>query len=374
MRKTFLYRATINKQTETNCNQWLNLCCNLYNTALEQRINGYRQRRKSFSAYDQMTQLPDLKDAFPEYKAVGSQCLQDVIERLDKAYKGFFQRLKGNGKAGFPRFKSRKRYDSFTLKQTGWKFDGRYLYIRNIGRFKLFLSRPIEGNIKTITIRKASTGKWFVSFSCDNVPAKQFPETVAEVGIDVGIKYFCVDSDGNHIENPKYLRQSLKLLRKKQRSLSRKKKGSNRRTKAKVLVAKTHEKVANQRKDFLHKTANYYIDNYQTIFVENLQIRNMVRNRHLSKSINDSSWGIFFDLLSCKAAEAGRTIVKVNPSGTSQNCSSCGEKVSKSLSVRVHACPFCGLVLDRDYNASLNIKAFGQKVQALTQPVGVFVA
>jgi putative transposase len=367
MRKTFLYQAKINRKTEATCDQWLYLCRTLYNLALEQKISIYKQHKISLSAYTQMEQLTELKKTYPEFKAVGSQCLQDVIQRLDRAYQAFFQRVKqGNGEAGFPRFRGKDRYDSFTLKQAGWKIEGRYLYIKNVGRFKLFLSRPIDGKIKTVTIRKNSAGKWFVSFSCDNVPEREFAETDTEVGIDVGIKSFCVDSDGNAVANPQYFRKAEKELRRRQRSLSRKKKGSKRRQKARVLVAKSHGKISNQRTDFLHKTANVYIKNYQTIHVEDLNIKGMVNNKHLAKSISDSGWGIFFNFLTYKAEEAGRTVVKVPPHNTSQICSGCKEKVPKSLSVRVHRCPFCNLVLDRDLNASLNIKALGQRVQALT--------
>ena len=368
MRKTYLYQAKINHKTEAACKQWLYLCRTLYNLALEQRISIYRQHRISVSAVTQMAQLPELKEAFPEFKIVGSQCLQDVIQRLDKAYKAFFQRVsRGNGKTGFPRFRGRDRYDSFTLKQAGWILEGRYLYIKNIGRFKLFLSRPVDGDIKTVTIRRGTTGKWFVAFSSDNVPERVLPETTSEVGIDVGLKSFCVDSDSNRIQPPRYFIQSEKLLRRRQRSLPRKKKGSHKRQKSRILVAKAHEKIRNQRKDFLHKIANFYVRQYQAIYVEDLNIKGMVRNRHLAKSISDSGWGMFFDLLTYKAAEAGRTVIKVRPHNTSQICSGCGEKVPKSLSVRTHNCPFCNLVLDRDLNASLNIKALGQRVQAQTE-------
>lgn len=367
MKKTFLYRAQISADTQAKCRNWLELCRKLYNTALEQRIMLYSQYRKSITAYDQIIQLPDLKETFPEFKKVGSQVLQEVIERLDKAFKAFFQRNRSKqGKAGFPRFRSRDRYDSFTLKQAGWKLEGRYLHIKNIGRFKLYLSRPIEGTIKTITIRRSFSGKWYVAFSCDNVPEREFPETSASVGIDVGLKSFCVDTSGQYIENPRYFRNSEKILRRRQRSHSRKKKGSNRRNKTRILVSKAHEKVSNQRKDFLHKLANVYVKDFQNIYIENLNIKGMVRNRHLAKSITDASWGMFFNLLSYKAEEAGRKVIKVNPKGTSQICSRCGEKVPKSLSVRIHNCPFCDLVLDRDENASLNISALGQRVQALT--------
>lgn len=367
MRKTYLYRTKISKATFANCNQWIEICRTLYNLALEQRIDIYRQHKKSISVYEQIVQLPELKQAYPEFKIVGSQCLQDVLQRVDRAFRGFFQRIKEhNGKAGFPRFKSKNRYGSFTLKQAGWKLEGRYLYIKNVGRFKLFLSRPIEGDIKTVTVRRTSTNKWFVAFSCDNVPIEEYPELTAQIGIDVGIKSFCVDSNGNAIENPKYFRQSEKLLRRRQRSLSRKQKGSKRRNKARILVAKTHEKIFNQRKDFLHKVANYYIDAFQTIYIEDLNIRGMGKNRHFAKSISDASWGIFYNLLFYKAEGAGRVVVRVTPNGTTQICSNCGEIVPKSLSVRIHKCPFCNLVLDRDVNASLNILRLGQSLQTST--------
>ena len=173
MRKTYKYRLLGNKQAFIKVDEWLMLCQRLYNTALEQRINIYRQRKETISCYSQINQLPELRAEFPEYQAVGSQVLQDVIERLDKAYKSFFRRVKSSkGKAGFPRFRSRDRYDSFTLKQTGWKLDGKYLTIRNVGRFKLRLSRPIEGDIKTVSVHRQS-GNWYVCFSCDKVPEKK---------------------------------------------------------------------------------------------------------------------------------------------------------------------------------------------------------
>jgi putative transposase len=370
MRRTYKYKAKITKATEVACNQWLSLCCRLYNAALEQKIDAYSRCRVSLSAWQQMKELPALKDAFPEYKTVVAQVLQDVINRLDKAFRGFFRRVKaGNAKAGFPRFKSFTRYDSFTLTQAGWKLEGRYLYVKGVGRFKLFLSRPIEGSIKTVTVCRMSTGKWFVCFSCDHVPARAFPEVTDAVGIDVGLKYFCKDSDDHTIENPRFLRQGSNLIRRRSRSLARKKKGSQNRKEARVLLAKAHEKVYNQRYDFAHKTANYYVSKYNEIYVEDLNIRNMVKNRHIAKSISDAAWGTFFDCLTYKAEEAGRQITKVNPRKTSQNCSQCGALVPKTLSVRVHYCPTCGVTLDRDLNAAINIKALGQRVQALTSTI-----
>ena len=365
MIRTFKSKIRINKKTEANCLHWLAMCRTLYNLALEQRIILWKQSRKSMSYYDQAYQLSEFKREFPDFKFIDAQCLRDSVFRLDKAYQGFFRGIKNGEKVGFPRFKSKSRYDSFTLYQNSWKLEGKYLIVRNLGRFKLFLSRPIEGTIKTITIKRTPTNKWFVSFSCNNILNNGYPKTDKEVGIDVGIKNFCVDSEGKVIGNPKYYENSLKVLLRRQRALSRKKKGAQNREDAKLLVAKTHEKITNQRKDFLHKTANYYIENYQTIYIENLNIKNMIKNKYLSRNIADSSWGMFFDFLSYKAEGADREVIKVKPQGTSQICSGCNEKVPKSLSVRIHKCPNCGLILDRDLNAAINIKTFGQKVQML---------
>ena len=361
MRKTYKFKAKLSKTTEQNALVWLGFCQKLYNLALEQRITAYKRCGVSLSTYTQNNELPDLKNEFPEFKQVNSQTLQDAVERLGRAFQGFFSRLKQVGvKAGFPRFKSYHRYDSFTLKTSGWKLDGRHLKIRGVGILKLRLSRPIEGKIKTIDVKRDACGDWWVSFSCDDVPERKFETPRSDiVGLDVGISHFATDSEGKHIPNPRHYYKAQKELRRKQRKVARKKKGSNRRKKAVQELARSHRKVANMRLDFLHKTANYYIKNFQMICIEELRVKNMVKNRHLSKNIADAGWSTFFDLLTYKAEEAGRELVKVNPKNTSQNCSGCGEKVPKSLATRVHNCQYCNLSLDRDVNAARNIAASG---------------
>jgi len=367
MRRTFQYRAKINKATEANALDWIDKCRTVYNLALEHRIVLYRQWKASISCYSQCKELTELKKQFPEFKTVDAQCLANVIERLDMGFQSFHRRVREGGvKAGFPRFRSADRYDSFTLRQSGHKVEGRNLYIRNVGRFKLFLSRPVEGEIKTVTVKKAAAGKWYVSFSCEKVPAREFPETSKQVGIDMGLHSLLVDSDSGVVENPEYFRKSEKILRRRQRRLCRRKRGSTGRKEARFLAAKTHNKIANQRKDFLHKVSSGYIKRYKIISIEDLNITGMGKNRHLAKSISDAGWGMFSDMLSYKAEEAGRIVVRVNPYGTSQICSGCGEKVPKKLSVRIHSCHACGLILDRDENASRNILALGQSVQAST--------
>ncbi len=369
MKKTYRYRLLGNKATLAKAEGWLGLCRHLYNSALSERIYAYKGQRISISSYSQIRELPELKVAFPEYGDVGSQVLQDVIERLDRAYKAFFRRAKnGDGKAGFPRFKGSDRYDSFTLKQAGWRLDGRYLSIRNVGRFKLRLSRPIEGDIKTVTIRRESTGKWYACFSCGNVPEKRLPESGKVVGLDVGIKSFLVDSEGNKVDNPAYFRQSERLLRRRQRRLCLRVKGSHGRRKARVLVAKAHDKVHNQRLDFLHKVANSYIRNYGMLVFEDLNIKGMVRNHNLAKSISDSSWGTFYGLCAYKAEEAGRKLIRIprfEPS--SKTCSECGAiNQELKLSDRQWVCKSCGTLHDRDYNAAKNIRRVGQTLRELT--------
>ncbi|MGE5444887.1 MAG: RNA-guided endonuclease InsQ/TnpB family protein, partial [Ignavibacteriales bacterium] len=205
----------------------------------------------------------------------------------------------------------------------------------------------------------------------DNVRTKDFSKTDREVGIDVGIESFLVDSDGVVVENPKFFRESEKLLKRRQRSLCRKIKGSANRTQARVLVSKAHEKVANQRKDFLHKTANYYVENFKSIYVEDLKIRNMIKNTHLSKSIADVAWGMFFSFLSSKVVETEKRVDRVPPKGTTVDCFSCGFPVSKSLQIRVHRCPNCHFKVPRDLNSALNIHWLGHNRQALTSALAV---
>jgi putative transposase len=376
MRKTFKYRIYANKETIAKAENWLNLCRNLYNCALEQRIDVYKRQRKTISGYTQMLELPEIKIGFFEYKMVGSQVLQQCLARLDNAYKAFFRRrINHEGRGGLPRFKGRDRYDSFTLKETGWKLEARFLSIRNVGRFKMKLSRPIQGDIKTITIHKSKTNHWYACFSCDNVIEKKLTQSDKSIGIDVGIKSFITDSNGNKIENPKFLKKKLKELRVRQRALAKAKRNSNRRKKTKLKLSKCYEKIANQRKDFHYKLANQYINEYGIITVEHLNIRGLVRNHKLARDISDCAWGQFIEILKFKAEEAGRQVIEVNPRNTSKRCSECGEvNATLKLSDREWTCLKCGAIHDRDINASMNIKRLGQSHQAQTKEDALCVA
>lgn len=368
MRKTFKYKISTNKENVAKAEYWLELCRVLYNSALAERIYAYNMQGVTISCFNQIKELTAMKKENPEYYLIYSSVLQQVIERLDGAYQSFFRRIKqGKVKAGFPRFKGKNRYDSFTLKNNNWKLEGKYLTIRNIGKLKLHLSRPIQGDIKTITIRRTPTNKWYACFSCDNVPERKLPKSDKIIGLDVGIKSFLTDSEGNKVDNPKFLKHSLKKLRIKQRRLSRASKGSNRRKKSRLQLAKCYEKVSNQRRDFHHKLVNKYVNNYGIIVIENLKIINMVRNHKLARDIGDCAWGQFFEILKYRAEEAGRTVIQIDPRNTSKICSYCGEiNHTLKLGDRTWVCLECGIIHDRDENAAINIRGVGQTLQEVT--------
>ena len=360
MRKTFKYRADIDYETENNVKRWLSECCFVYNYMLDKR------KRDKISRYDTINLLPDLKKRFEELKIVNSQVLQNVCERLDEAYKLFFLRFKNKAnKAGFPRFRGRDRYDSFTLKQTGYTLVGSKLYIKNIGVFNLKMHRQLQGDIKTITILRSKTGKYNVCFSCDNVPEKKLLKTNNSVGIDLGLTKILADSNGNKAVNPKYFKRSQDLLAYRQQKLSKCVKGSNNRAKARLLVAKAYEKIHNQRMDFIHKITRKYINDYDIICLEDLKTNNMIYHKkdkdkiNLNKHILDSAWSKILEIFKYKAEEAGRKIILVNPRNTSKMCSKCKKIVEKTLHDRMHICPYCGLVIDRDINAAINILWLG---------------
>jgi putative transposase len=221
------------------------------------------------------------------------------------------------------------------------------------------LHRPIGGDVKTLTVKCMPSGKWIAVFSCE-VEAQPGEKPFKDVGVDLGLNSFAVLSDGTRIENPRYYRSSERRLARLQRSLSRKEKKSRSRERARLRVARLHEKIENRRCDFLHKVSRAVADAYSTVYVEDLKIRNMIRNHRLAKSISDAGWGRFVGMLCYKEEESGGRVVFVNPHGTSQVCSGCGKAVVKVLSNRMHECPFCGLTLDRDLNASMNILEIGR--------------
>lgn len=303
------------------------------------------------------------------------QCLAD---RLTKALKRFLAAKElGLPDVGFPRFKKANHWHSIHLRQYGrdaylHEDKKRLIVPKKLGHcLKIKLHRPVEGKPKTVYLVHRADGHWYACIACETDPQNEHPPSVCEhpdIGIDVGLKVFLTDSEGNTVENPRFYRTSQHTLRRKQRQLCRRKKGSHRRRKAARNVAKTHLKINRQRRDHHFKLAKRYAEQYHHIVVEDLRILNMVKNHHLSKSILDAGWGAFLTILSVKAVSAGHEVMRVNPRFTSQKCHQCGELVQKSLSVRTHICPFCGYVADRDINAAQNI------LQAGTQPSGMVSA
>ncbi|HEY7339799.1 MAG TPA: transposase [Ktedonobacterales bacterium] len=364
LRKTYKYKLKPTPDQERQLEGILWQCRRLYNTALEQRTILYRQRGVSHSRYAQEAELKDMRAALPEYAAVHSHVLQDVLARLDKTYQAFFRRVNAGQTPGFPRFQGRGRFNSFTYKEygNGATFDNGFLVLSKIGRMTLRWSRPLEGTPKTVTISREADG-WYVCISCADVPTQPLAPTGQETGIDLGLESFATLADGTMIHNPRCYRRAERRLKTAQRKVSRRKKGSVRRRKAVKLLAKAHQKVRRQRQDFQHKTALQLVRDYDTIYYEELQVANMVKNHHLAKSIADTGWGAFLAILTFKAACAGKRVVAVNPAYTSQTCSGCGIVVKKGLSVRWHSCPDCGTTMHRDHNAARNIERLGQSLR-----------
>src|SRR5260221_6873897 len=345
----------------------LSRCRTLYNVALEQRKTWWeRGQGAGATYYQQKAELPGLKAACPEYDEVNAQVLQDVILRDERSYQVFCRRLTAADDRGHPRFQGRNRYNSFGYPQYGGGavLDGGVLSLSKIGRIRIRLHRPLEGTPKTVTISREADG-WYTSISCAEVPTEPLPLTGQETGIDVGLKVFIITANGEVVENPRHYRKAEKQVAKAQRRVSRRKKGSTRRKKAVALLRRKHQTIQRQRRDFHHKVALALLRRYDVISLEDLQVRNMARNHHLAKSISDASWGQFRTILTFKAACAGKWVIAVPPAFTSQDCSGCGERVPKSLSVRTHVCPSCGLVMDRDENASLNILRASQALRGL---------
>ena len=346
----------------------LDLCRELYNAALQERVGAWKEKHLAINRFDQDKQLPQIKKLRPEFKEIHSQILQDILKRLDKTFKSFYARIKRGEKPGFPRFKAGSRFNSFTFPQSGFSLQNDKLTLSKIGIMKIRLSRNILGKIKTCTIKREVDG-WYVIFAVET--EKMFlPKTNQNIGIDVGLENFATFSNGIQIGNPRFLRNSEKNLKKTQRSVCRKKKGSNRRIRTVKLLQKKYLKIRRQRQDFLHKTANQIVQKFDDIAIEDLKIGNMVKNPRLGKSITDACWGYFVQFLEYKAEDAGKRVWKVNPSGTSQICI-CGEKVEKTLRVRHHKCVQCGYENHRDIVSAQIIleRAVGQTAQTLTNRV-----
>lgn len=367
MRRTYKYRLYPTREQAAALQHQLNEARSLYNAALQERREAWRMCEVSRNYYDQANQLKEIRDAGNLDLANFSAC-QDVLRRVDKTFKAFFRRIKAGEKSGYPRFKSRDRYDSYTFPVWG---DGCHLTVtgrvkvQGVGVIKAKIHRLLAGEIKTLTLKREA-GKWYACFSTVIDAPVRIPPPGA-VGIDVGLYSFAALSTGELVANPRNLQAGLGKLRRCQRKVARRKRGGNGRRKAVRLLQKSHAHVRNQRTDFQHKLSRRIVDTYGLIAVEDLNIKGLSRGM-LARSVSDASWGAFLNKLAYKAEEAGGELVKVNPNGTSQVCSGCGclPDVPKTLADRVHLCPSCGLVLDRDVNAARNILRLGLSLATKT--------
>jgi putative transposase len=361
--RTFEYRLYPNKEQSRLLMACLSESRTIYNGMLEAVKAQYEEKETFPSKYE-------LEAVFKgQGEHVPATTVQMLADRLTKSLKRFLAAKQNNIPGiGFPRYKKPNRWHSIQLRQYDKDCylheDKKHLVVpKKLGHFlKIKLHRSTEGTPRTVHLVHRADGHWYALIVCETEPqAEHAPGSCEhpEIGIDVGLKSFLTDSEGQTIENPRFYRTSQRTLRRKQRTMCRRKKGSHRKRKAAKNVAKTHLKINRQRRDHHFNTAKPYADGYRHIVVEDLQITTMVKNHHLSKSILDASWGQFLAILEAKAASAGHQVIRVNPRFTSQKCQQCGEIVQKSLSVRTHVCLSCGYVADRDVNAAKNILKAG---------------
>ena len=357
MIRTYKCRVKLSSAGHERLGEIFSLSAELYNAGLESRIDCYRKTGESRSLYDQYKELVQVRAELPEYEAVSSIVFRGVLSRLDKAYKSLFRRVRAKEKAGFPRWKSGRRWRTIEINDQCWRMlkkqgNKLVLKIKGLPRIEVKPSRKLPPNnlLKAIRItRKPLRTEVCLSYDLPTPEAK--PEVNNPVGIDMGISKRLTLSDGETVENREIDRKKIIRL---QRSVSRKKKGSNNRRKAVSLLAKEWQRLTDKERDYLHRLTAEIARMYDFIAVEKLKTKNMLRNGNLARSISEQTWGKFITLLDEKAESAGGKMVYVDPRGTSQECSNCGATVKKSLSVRVHRCS-CGYEADRDVNAAINI-------------------
>ncbi len=364
MQLTYRYRLYPSRAQEQKLLATLDQCRWLYNHFLE-RLN-QKENGKTPSRYELQATLPKLKEGYPELKQVHSKVLQLVLLQLYSNLRALTE-LKRNGrKVGKLRFKGRGWFKSFIYNQSGFKLiEGqgkrRELWLSKIGAIPIALHRELDGEVKQVHVKHERSGKWFACFSVEVEDAQKVMKISKPIGIDLGITHYIADTNGNLVKHPHNIIKSEWRLKREQRRLSRKKRGSKNRARQRSKLALVHERIRNQRLDFLHKLSRCYVNGHDFIAVEDLGVKELIEMAHNGKNRADAAWATFLHMLTYKAERAGRCVVKVEPRGTTDRCSRCGEVVEKPLWVRVHRCPKCGLKLDRDLNAARNILQDGLK-------------
>lgn len=359
---TFKYRIYPTAAQRTSLLRALDACRWVYNKALEARKTAWEEQKERISQYDTSNLIPAWRAEHPFLADAYSQCLQNACFRVDLAFQGFFRRVRAGQKPGYPRFRGKGRYDSLTYPQygNGAQLKGDRLALGKVGRVRIKLHRPPAGTVKMVTIRRDGLGNWYAHLLCKIEPSP-LPTSSEVVGVDLGLKTFAMLSTGEAIPRHRWMKQDAKDIARLQRKKEQYAKGSPERRKVIRALNHAYRRAANRRADFAHQESRKLINRFGVVAFEDLNIAGMQSNgdRAINRSIADVAWGQFVECATYKAASAGRIVLRVDPKGTTQECSGCGAIVPKDLSVRVHDCPRCGLKLDRDLNAALNILARG---------------
>jgi putative transposase len=357
----YRYRIYPSQKQKARIINSLKTCKTIYNELLNISRLVYTECSKSMNKFDYNKYLTG------KYPEIHSQVRQNVSDRVHKSFQNFFRRVKNpkEKEKGFPRFKS--RVNSITFPQSGFKLlSDKKIRLSKINSVPIVLHRAPKGRIKTLTIKQNKAGQWFATFACEVKTPSVKHSSIEKVGLDVGLESYAILSNGEFIDNPRHIIKAEKRLKRLQRRVSKKKKGSANRRKARFKLAKQHIKVANQRADFLHKLSHRIAKSYSFIAVEDLNVKSMLNNHWLAKSINDASWNSFVQMLSYKAVTCGGQLVKVNPRNTSKTCSKCGTITKMPLSKREFLCPKCGFSCHRDLNSAYNILRIGQDLPEST--------
>jgi putative transposase len=369
LRKTYRFQLRPTKRQVRSLNSALAICCELYNAALQERREAWKSARKTVGYCGQTKELTEVRQIRPDVAALPVDMAREPIRRVDRAFQGFFRRCKEGQKPGYPRFRSRDRYDSLACSAPDFRVDSGRVVVSKLGGFRMRMHREMNGMPKHCTIKRLGK-RWQVMIVCELGPAPDKKPVSSVVGIDLGVRTFAVLSDGKTIEQPNWAKRSEDLIARKQRELAAKKRGSNNRRKAREGLRRAQERVANRRNNFCHHVSKWLVASYDLVAFEKLNIRAMTEG-FMAKSIMQAAWGILLWQIAYKAESAGRYAVAVNPKGTTQRCSGCGAIVPKGLSQRIHLCPDCGLVLDRDHNAAINIVRLGRSAVGLPPPRGL---
>jgi len=359
MMRTYTMRLKVTKRQQEKLSDLLEHLCVLYNSALEHRKTRWEESRTNVGCYEQQKMLTAFRLQSKDVALFPLKIQRDPLRRVDLAFKAFFRRVKNGEKPGYPRFKAKSQYKSFTVTEH-FKVQPNMVVLPKLGEFRFKTHYKIKGIPKVVHVSRR--GKhWIANLVCDigEAPAK-VPVSNA-IGIDLGLTTLATLSDGTEIANPRWTKQEEKRLAAANQNLSRKERGSKNRLKSKERLRRVHQRIAGLRKSYVTGIANLLFQKYDLIAHESLNIKGMAQG-NLSKSIMDAAWGSLIWRLTCEAEKAGKWLIPVNPRNTTKACSGCGELVPKTLSQRTHSCPSCGLVLGRDHNAALNILRLGESL------------